>query len=307
MIAYAAQQWLPCHKYKKTANGKNTNAFVKGIAVWLLLKHETPSGKIQGYRDQLKQLAYKCKMCVRSLDKYIAWLRDEQLATVEGRDLLLEGYKALKQYGINIRQREQTINYDTTSKATLAEIIIALGIEKMKDKPRDAYWQKVTKNQDALGELRNHLIAYGADQQRLDNPEYFRQCHLRLLKLTYKEAGPGQTSFYLLHKYIQANPDINMKAATYARKMGYAVLEHQNQATRKDESKSMGFSHLKWRLATKGLIIISKDQVESDYRARKDEKIFHHRYVRDTKRTIWFLPDQLNINHAEIFKTTAAA
>jgi hypothetical protein len=308
LILYAIEQWTLCNKYAhKTGVGNNTNPFLRAVAVWILLKHETTSGKIKHYRKQLPQMATKCKMSVRSLDSYLAWLKKEELAHVEGTSLVLHSYQSVKKYGINIQQRQQTILYDTNSKASFAHILAAIGVEKLKDKPRTTYWKKVTKNPDALAELRTHLIAYGADATRLDtDPEYFRLSHLQLLEASYKNEGPGRSSFYLLHKFIDANPDINYKAATYAFKMGYSVQEREDKVTGKDEAHSSGFSRLKHKLKALGLITVKKAHIESEYRARKDEKIFHHRYVRRTKKTIWFRPDQININNDAIYRKNAA-
>lgn len=309
LVLYAVQQWLPCHKYAKTGKGNNTNAFIKAISVWLILKNETSSGMIHSYRSQLPALAAKCKMSVRTLEHYINYLKREELVVKKENesgklDLLMQPYKTLKKYDIDITKRLKTIMYDTVNATSLHEVLTAIGMDLFKRVPLNAYRKKVTKNQDALNELRNHLIAYGADEKRLDDPEYFRQQHLRLLIKTYREADPGQSSFYLLHKLIDANPDLNFKSATYAEKMGYSVLERTNERG-KDQSVSVGFGHLKRRLAKKGVISVFKAHVESDWRARKDEKVFHHRYVRRTKQTIWFRPDQILLNEEIVYLPAA--
>lgn len=284
LILYAIQQWTTCGKYVKGGASKNTNEFLKGISVWLILKNETTSGQIKNYRSQLPGMAAKCKMSVRTLDKYLAWLRKERLVTVENGTLCMAVYKTLRRYGFKIEEREKTVYYDTTNKTTLAEMLLAIGLRHMKQRWMQMYWKKVNRNPDAFNELRNHLVVYGADQSQLDNPEYFRQCHMELLKLTYEKEEPGQTSFYLLHKFIDANPDLNCRQETYAFKLGY--------------SSTMGFCYLKFRLQKKGLIQVRKEHVESEYRARKDEKTFHCSYVRRTKRTVWFRPDQITISKA---------
>jgi hypothetical protein len=293
LILFAIQQWTPCNLYvKKRGGGNNTNTFLKAISVWLILKNETSSGTIKNYRQQMFDLANKCKMSVRSLDNYLRWLRKEDLVHVEGKNLFMHDYKTLKKYGINIKEREKNICYDTSKNATLAEILITVGIRLMKQRWMRYYWRKVNKNPDALSELRNQLIAHGADDSMLDNPEYFRQRHLDLLLKTYKEEEPGQESFYFLHTYLEANPDLNCRQDTYASKLGLAA--------------AMSFCHIKFRLQKKGLIQVRKDHIESEYRARKDEKMFHHRYVRKTKQTIWFRPDQITINRAIYAQKKAA-
>src|SRR4051794_35331078 len=56
LVLFALQQWKPCHQYAiKTGRGSNTNSFIKGISVWLILKSETTSGNIHNYRSQLPE------------------------------------------------------------------------------------------------------------------------------------------------------------------------------------------------------------------------------------------------------------
>ncbi|HEX8356657.1 MAG TPA: hypothetical protein VF610_04565, partial [Segetibacter sp.] len=141
LILFAVSQWTHCGKYAKTTNrAKATNNFLKGIAVWLILKNETSSGKIKYYRSQLTELAGTCKMSVRTLDKYIAWLRLEGLVQVEGKHLVMQDYSTLKKYGINIKKREQTILYDIENKTSLPEILVALAIGYMQQRWMKVYW-----------------------------------------------------------------------------------------------------------------------------------------------------------------------
>jgi hypothetical protein len=288
LILYAAQQWTLCNKYAhKTGVGNNTNSFIKGISVWLILKAETTTGKIQNYRRQLLPLAEKCKMSIRTLDKYIAWLKQECLVDVDGKHLVLKSYRVLRQYGINIKERELPITYDTTNKTTMAEVIITLAINKMKENWMQVYWKKINQNQDEYKRLYDLLVYMGADASRLNDPEYFRECHLELMLQAYKEEKPGQPIYDFLHKYIDANPDLNCMAKTYANKMGY--------------SAAMSFCHLKFRLKKRGLITVEKDHIESECRSRKDEKIFHHRWLKKTQNTIWFRVDQISINTDAVF------
>jgi hypothetical protein len=308
LILFAIQQWTPCHKYaKKTGVGNSTNQFVKGIAVWLILKNETSSGKIKVYRQQLLQLAAKCKMSVRTLDKYLSWLKSEDLLHVEGKDLQLHDYKILRRYRINTKQREQTIYYDPTKEASLAEILISLAIQKLKDNWMQVYWKKLNQNPDEYKRLYDLLVYVGADPSKMDDPEIFREYHLEAMLQAYKEEKPGQPIYDYLHKHLKVNPDLNCKEATYARKMGYTVYEKENARTKKDESRSAGFGHLKKRLAKKGLITVEKDHIESDCRSRKDEKTFHHRWAKEKEVTIWFRCDQITIQTDQIFGQKPAA
>lgn len=130
LILYAIKQWSICNKYAyKTGVGNNTNVF-KGIAVWLILKNETTSGIIKNYRSQLPHLAYMFKMSVRTLDKYLEWLKNEGLVHVDAKKLFLHDYKVLRKYGIDIKDRLPILIYDIENTTTLSEIIVSIALKK---------------------------------------------------------------------------------------------------------------------------------------------------------------------------------
>lgn len=295
LILYAVQQWLPCQRYA-TGGGmpKNTNHFIKAISVWLILKSETTSGNVHGYRKQLPVLATKCKMSVRTLEKYINWMRKEKLATVTEKNLQLESYKALRRFDIDIKEREQTIYYDTTNETDLAEILIALALMKFKERWLRMYWKKMKQNPDKYKHLYDLLIKNGADPSRLQEPEYFRECHLELLKLSFEQETPGHSStFHFLHNECNANPDINATASTYAFKMGY--------------NHAMSFCHLKYRLERKGLVSFYERVIEGMQRAHKDDGLFHVRWLKEARHTIWFMCDRIEVLATNFLTKKAAA
>jgi hypothetical protein len=298
LILFAIMQWQQCGKHlKKKQVGYNTNNFLKQISVWLILKNETTSGCIKSYRSQLPQLAEKCKMSVRTLEARINALRTEGLAFVNEKTLYLRDYKVLRRYGIKIDEREQTISYDTTDTVTLAEKLITIGIARLKERWMKMYWMKVNNNPDEYKALYDLFIKNGADASKLNSPEYFRQTHLEALCQSFNEETPGQPYYQFLHYQINANPDLNARADTYAFKFGYAA--------------AMSFCHLKYRLVKKGLLLCEKDNIDGTRRARKDDKVFRVKWAKQSKTTIWFRPDQLTVLTNKIFsndqpKTTAA-
>ncbi|MEP7317190.1 MAG: hypothetical protein ABI921_00560 [Panacibacter sp.] len=294
LILYAVQQWLPCGDYVSGgAMPKNTNIFIKAISVWLILKSETSSGKIKDYRTQLQQLAVKCKCSTRTLEKYINWLRKERLATVTDQHLLLENYKPLRKLGINIYQREQTIYYDTTNNVQLSEILISIAMIHYKERWMKMYWKKMQQNPDKYNELYNLLVNCNADKSQLANPAYFRQCHLELMLQSFEEESGHSYDFQFLHNYINANPDLNARASTYALKFNYG--------------HAMSFVHLKLRLKKKGLIEVWKGHVEGQERAHKDDKLFHTGWNKHNKQTVWYRCDQVEILAANFFTKKPAA
>src|SRR4051812_12327524 len=184
LVLFALQQWKPCHQYAiKPGRGSNTNTFIKGISVWLILKSETSSGNIQNYRSQLEELSAKCKMCVRTFEKYLAWLKGEGLVHAEGKHLLLHNYNLLKKYKINVEKRLPTFYYDPADTKNMAEILISVGIAKMQQRWMQVYWNKINQNSDEYKRLYDFLVYIKADASRLNDPEYFRQCHLNAILL----------------------------------------------------------------------------------------------------------------------------
>ena len=293
LILYAVQQWLPCQKYAKASGmHKNTNTFIKAISVWLILKSETSSGKIKQYRSQLQLLAAKCKMSVRTLEKYINWLRAEQLATVDKRDLILETYKALRRYEISLEERLPTIQYNINDETNLSEILITIAFMKYKERWSRMYWKKMKQNPDRY-KLLYDVLAQFYDATRLQDPEYFRECHLDLLKKTFQHEKPGHSEiFQLLHEELNANPDLNARADTYAYKLGYG--------------HAMSFVHLKYRLESKGLISFYMRVIEGENRAHKDESTYHVRWLKQQKHTVWFMCDRIEILAEKFLKNRAA-
>lgn len=299
LILYAIQQWEYCGLYAKaTGTGKATNQFIKGISVWIILKNLTTSGCFHNYRDQLPELAATCKMSVRTLQRYLSWLKKMDLISIQLGGLYMRNYTTLRRLNIDINDRESTILYDTNSETSLAEMLVAIGIQRMKNRWMNVYWKKLNRNQDEYMIVYDLLVKHGADPSRLQDKEYFRQCHLELMCQAYEEEKPGLKDedefsiFKFLHNDLKANPDINAKAETYATRFGYQA--------------AMSFCHLKFKLIKRGLVNIKKDHVEGFNRARKDEKIFHHRWLREFKHTIWFRCDQITILTQQIFKMKTA-
>lgn len=182
LILYAIKQWSLCNKYAvKTGVGNNTNVFIKGISVWLILKNETTSGIIKNYRSRLPYLAAMCKVSVRTLDKYLAWLKNEGLVHVYAKNLFLHDYNALRKYGINVKDRLPTFIYDIVNSTTLAEVIVSIALKKMQQRRMQMYWKKMNQNPDVYKTLYDLLIFFKADASRLNDPEYFRQMHLELM------------------------------------------------------------------------------------------------------------------------------
>lgn len=309
LILYAISQWQPCGLYAKlTGVGNNTNPFLKAISVWIILKNQTTSGAIKNYRSQLNELAAKCKMTERTLYKYLSWLQKEGLINRENGTLLLSQYNVLRKYSINISEKEKPIIYDTNGKINLPEILISLGLQKLKDRWANMYWKKIHKNPDEFKLLNDLFIKFGASAQKLEvDADYFRQCHLELLCQSFEEEKPGQPVFYFLHNTIKANPDLNASTGTYGRILGYALQEKFNETKKRIEYSSMGFSHLKKRLEKKSLISVKKDHIEGFERARKDVKHFNVRWLSDLKHTLWFRCDQVSVNVEKIFKNSEAA
>jgi hypothetical protein len=99
---------------------KSSQAFQIRCFVWLILKNETPSGKIKDYKKQFHELAGNHGVPVNTFNKYIPKLQEDGFLLIEGKDLLLKGYSTLKKYGINIKHRENiTISACRNSVAAL--------------------------------------------------------------------------------------------------------------------------------------------------------------------------------------------
>lgn len=305
--------WDPCGKYVTTGKAKNTNPVARYLDTWMLLKALTTSGNIHNYRSKTEELSRLCKISARTLHYRLRWLKANNLVRTAGKNLYLSSYKALEtQFEIDTTERLKIpVNYDTSTNTRLADQLYVLGHKRWQDRCNYMYNKKLNQEVTIRRDIEDHAIAYEANPEKLEqDSEYFRQSHDVLLVKSYKEEAVGLTTFKLVHKQCDANPDLNLTQASIGRNNGFSVNKKQDEVTKKDMSSCSGLGHLHKRLAAKGLITIKERHIVSDYCAHKDEKIFHHRFVHGTRQTIWFRPNHITINYKAIFnpqKATSAA
>lgn len=302
--------WEECGKYlnkdksKKTGKAKNTNPVARMLDTWILLKSITTSGCIHSYSNQLPEVAAFCKIKKRTLQYRIAWLKEHNLLHTHSKNLYLHSYKAMEEeFGIDTSERlKQTINYEPTDNRSLAEMLWPVGLSRLRKRCIYMYNKKIDESPGLRGDIEDHAISYEnhkINQQKLHNDsEYFRQSHEVLQVKSYKHKAYQQT-FNIAHNASDANPGIDLTQATLAKHCGYSIKQKKDE-NGKDISVSSGMGHHLRRLEDKEIITMTPQHVVSEYVARKDEKIFQHKYVHKKKQTIWYRPNHIKIHFDQI-------
>lgn len=318
LIAYSFHQRKECGAFVTKGTAKTHNDFIKNICTWALLKSITTSGIIQNYRLQLSDIAAYCKVKRATLEMRITWLEVEGLVRREHKHLKLASWKTLgEKYGINTTEKIHVL-YDPSEKAHLQDTLATIYIQDNKEPGRLQYHNKINGHPQIKSDLANHLYEHRSEYARKvytqaeyynklhSDGEYFRKQHLRLQMKSFGEKEVGLSSFDIAHKVSPANPDIELTTATHARHFNYKV--QQRKATNgKVQSVSMGFHHLKRRLVAVGMLTVKKRGIESEWRARKDDKKCHCTWVAKEKATIWRLCDELTIKQEAIYGAKTVA
>lgn len=295
LLLYANKQRKVCGDFITTGKAHTHNPFAKAISVWIILKNLTTSGVYNDLRLQKVSLAANCKMSVSVFERQLRYLKQHDLLSMKDGRLMVHNYSVLRRFGININQRIETIQYDTSNKIKLQDIFTTLAIQHEQNRCKQAYWSKVTSNQDVFNALSDVFKKGGAHGSLLADKEYFRQVHQEARMQTFENEKSGHEDFDLLHKLVKANPDINLKCETYAKYFGFIA--------------PMAITHIKRKLQKLGLISVDKPLVKGEKRAHIDDEIFYVRYLPEERKTLWLPPDQLTVhlNHIIIKQQNPAA
>lgn len=331
--------WKKCNKGSRA---KHINRDARFLDFWILLKAlnkaGTGSGTIRNYTEQLPELLRICKIKRSTFFTRKKWLIANNLMHESGGHLFLHSYKYLEPlYGIDTTERYKIpVYYDTTetNKQRLAELLYAEGEERKLELCKAAYNKKMDAAPDVRQAIINRAPKYGINPEELRNSETFRQFHLFLQELSYSQPGM-EDIFHLTHNCCDANPDLNMTHAGIGRDNGFTIQvkkptkkkkakKQQTQSSdsadnKKKERKEKvryscsGAAHYERRIAKKGIIAVKEQQViVSEWRARKDEKVFHASWVEErdgekVQETIWFKPKEKTIIYKQAFQLKKTA
>lgn len=329
--------WEECGEHvhaEKKGSAKHTNPNARFLDTFILLKAIAGgSSTIHDYNKQLPELARICKIRRSTFFERIDWLIANKLVRRSGGHLFLHKYKYLEPlFGIDTKERyKKTVYYDTrtTNKQRLAELLYAEGEERKLELCKAAYNKKMDAAPDVRQAIINRAPQYGINPEELRNSETFRQFHLFLQELSYSQPGM-EDIFHLTHNSCDANPDLNMTHAGIGRDNGFTIQvkkpikkkkakKQQTQSSefadnQKKERKEKvryscsGAAHYERRIAKKGIIAVKEQQViVSEWRARKDENIYHASWWEDTEQTIWFKPKEKTIIYKQDFELKKTA
>lgn len=275
IAAHAVSQRALVNKYE-------TNRFIRYVALFHLLKAISPGvGIIQNWRSQQPLICTFLGISERTLWSLLKLLCDKQLAVVD-KDIKLVSWKEAAHIFEIPYQGTTTINYNpfkNAGKQDFQYLLRGMEVQNNQVKQLETLLYKLDQNLSAKNELFVEMVRRGADLQRLQKePLYLVQQLLQLYVNAFKEG----TAICL---YIM----------TYR-----ADLNRGVKGIQKDHCyKSMqSVAYMKRRMREWGVIEVEKKRVESKVRTRLyvpegEGKRDGYKWNGITKRTIWFLCDQI--------------
>lgn len=236
---------------KKTARQYTTNRHIKNLMSFVILKALTPQGKINNYRTQLGYLATYCQCSKKTMLQRIAYMQDQQLITIEGADIRLNGWKQVcSTLQLNGKQFT-TIIYDYANDKNIFLRFFAAEIETNKEQQAHMIKVKLQRNPALKLKVQASMLQHGADRNRLDEFAYL----LNGMRLLYKQSFIAEPQ---LHEMLcQVRPDCNrgVKAIAYAWEFNSKQL----------------VSYYKGKLAASNIATIIKgERITSKCRARNE-------------------------------------
>jgi hypothetical protein len=259
------------HKYE-------TNQVIKALGTWLCLKHETSAGIIQQWNEQKERLLQLCK-CSDSIFRHRLQLLEEMklisFSKIERkRDTIniCSWHQLAKVLDIDIKQKF-IIKYNIHDKQKLHEWIIATEIKDNQNRQDFSIIRKLRVNAESKMIIDAELLRHGADNKRLNEPEYYL-ARLRMLYIN---------DFFQLseahNELLEIRPDNNRSVR------GIANAWNAKHA--------MTASYWKKILSKSRIIDVAKCQVKSQERARnKHCKVL---WIKQDKQTLLCMCDQVNI------------
>lgn len=272
--------------HRELRNKYQTNRHIKTWACWFQLKALTTSNKIQNWYKQLDHLLPFLQMNENTLRRRLCEMIELQLITVVDGDIYLISYEKAAAL-LNIPYAGTIkVEYNPTKHEGKQIFQYLLRSEEMRSaqlRQLDALLYHLDQNPLLKKTLHILLVKAGADDQRLyKEPRYYQE-RLLQLQMQYFKEGSELLDNIMLHR-----ADINR---------GVKKIQ-ENHAYKATQSAS----YLKKRLYKLRLIQVEKVCVESKQRSRLyipdgDTRRDGYKYVAATKRTAWFLTDQINFTY----------
>jgi hypothetical protein len=271
---------------RELRNTYHTNRDIKSWACWFLLKALTKSGKIQQWTKQEEHLLHYTQMNLKTFYTRLHEMTTLQLITIEDSDIHLISYEKAAELLDITYYGTKLVEYDPEKqkgKQVFQYLIRGEEFKAAKERQFDGMHFKLDKNPPLKNTLHVLLVKAGADDQRLyKDRHYFQERLLNLQQQLFKEGSDIQDQVF------ERRADINRSVASIQKAHSYKAKQ--------------SVCYIKHRMLELGLIIIEKKRVESNVRARiiirdGDTRRDGYKYNTRTKKTIWFLCDQISFTY----------
>jgi hypothetical protein len=267
---------------REIVNVYQVNRTIKHISDYHLLKAISPGvGIIHDWRKQIELLCTFLGIGKSTLYNRLNKLVDLKLATVDD-NIKLVGFKEAAAIFNIPYQGLQTIQYNplkNAGKQDFQYILRGAEVHNNQEDQLDALVYKLGKNLSVKNILFVELAKQGADMQRLHkDPHYLAQQLLQLYTRSFKEGT--EICSYIIEYRADLNRGVKGIQKNHCYKSAQSV------------------SYMKRRMSELGVVTIEKKRVESKERSRLyipdgEKRRDGYKYNSITKRTVWFLCDQI--------------
>ena len=264
---------------RQLVNKYETNAMLKAIGNYCILKTITTTGVLHDWKSQQKELKKLLKLSRNGLFGAIERLQKLGLIYLDANLTLVGWDYASQVIGLNIDEFI-SIDYCLDNNAKIEHYLIAAEVQVTKTSQIEIIQKKLKSNPLLKNEL-DLLIAKGYDLPLSDvlqlNIDQWLD-YLKQLQIKTFVSGTLKTELY------QINPDLNRSVVKLKKEWEFRSVQ--------------SIAYIKRKLAKLGLIIVNKYGAIISTNKNRISKMgnFSAGFDRLNKLPVWFLPDSIQIN-----------
>lgn len=246
---------------RKTVTTYDTNAIIKALDTWLILKSLSRPSFLQSWNKQKSYLFKVCKCSESIFRSRLKQLQALELVEFDKNNIRLCSWSDMGSLLEIDTTQKITIKYDTTKPQRIQEWLIAAEIQHNKNSQDYKIIRKLQENPEVLEEIKNTMIGDGADKEKLKEQSYFLN---RLRSLYWQDF---QEASYLHDVYVQIRPDNNRGVRGMAR--AWTPKQGTKEEIKAREIKNISrIMYWKKKLIKAGIIYVYGLEIESTTRTR---------------------------------------
>jgi hypothetical protein len=266
LARFAVWQRAKVHKY-------DTNATIKALDTWLILKHLSRPSLIQNWNKQKADLLFVCKISEAVFRTRLRILAAMNLVKYDRHNIQLCSWEHLAKTLCIDLTKKTTIQYDITNKQRVQEWIIATEIKENQDRQAYKVIQKLKENPAVKLKVIHAMLAAGADRSKIEDSEYLLQWLMILYMRDFRLASDIHDELILLR------PDTNRGVR--------AMADHWKA------KNATTVSYWKKILQSTGIINVAKLAILSLDRVRNQH--CNVKWVKGQKQTLLPMCDQITM------------